>query len=106
MKLSIITSLLAFVATVAFAAAGPEKAVLVSYPPDTPSSIIDDAIKAVQDAGGAITHRFELIKGFAATAPAAALDMISTLSEKYRPSIEEDQIVTLDGKLTSGGNKL
>ncbi|OJD20543.1 hypothetical protein ACJ73_08123 [Blastomyces percursus] len=104
MKLSIFTSLLAFVATTVFAGAGPEKAVMVSYPSDTPPSVIDDAMQAVKDAGGEITHKFG--KGFAANAPAAALDTLSALSDKYRPWIEEDQMVTLDGKLTSGGNKL
>ncbi|KLJ07738.1 hypothetical protein EMPG_16787 [Blastomyces silverae] len=104
MKLYIFTSLLAFVATVAFAGAGPEKAVLVSYPSDTPSSVIEDAIQAVKDAGGVVTHRFG--KGFAANAPTVAFDKVSALSDKYRPWIEDDMMVTLDGKLTSSGDKL
>ncbi|KAL2359500.1 hypothetical protein RJZ56_007649 [Blastomyces dermatitidis] len=104
MKLYIFTLLLVFIATAAFAGVGPEKAILVSYPSDTPSSVIDAAMEAVEDAGGVITHKFG--KGFAATAPMTVFDTLSTLSDKHRPWIEEDQIVTLDGKLTSGGNKL
>lgn len=43
---------------------------------------------------GVITHEYNIIKGFAATAPAAALDMVSTLSDVYKCEIEEDGIVT------------
>lgn len=46
----------------------------------------------------------EIIRGFAATAPAAVLEAVSALSEAFRPWIEEDQIVTIyDDMATSGG---
>ncbi|OAX81706.1 hypothetical protein ACJ72_03950 [Emergomyces africanus] len=95
MKLYFFTLLLAVLAPAVFAGgAKPERTVLVTYPKDTPCSIIEQAVQAVKDAGGKITHQFDLIKGFAATGPAMVFDMVSTLSEEYHPYIEDDQIVT------------
>lgn len=60
MKFTII-SILALVA-VAFAATMPQKAVIISYPDNTPTSVIDDAMAAIKAAGGIITHEYRLIK--------------------------------------------
>jgi len=60
MKFTIL-SILAFI-TVAMSAAQPQKAVIISYPNDTPDSIIDQAKDAVLAAGGVITHEYKLIK--------------------------------------------
>ena len=60
MKFTIL-SILAFV-TVVMAAAQPQKAVIVSYPNDTPDSIVDQAKEAILAAGGIITHEYILIK--------------------------------------------
>ncbi|KKZ59180.1 hypothetical protein EMCG_05427 [[Emmonsia] crescens] len=103
MKLYLVTILLALLAPAVLAGTEPQKAVMVTYPKDTPNSVIEQAMQAVKDAGGTITHKFELIKGFAATAPAAVLEAVSALSEAFRPWIEEDQIVTIYDKATSGG---
>jgi hypothetical protein len=43
---------------------------------------------------GVITHEYNIIKGFAAQAPASALELVSTLSDVYKCEIEEDGIVT------------
>lgn len=43
---------------------------------------------------GVITHEYNIIKGFAATAPASALEMVSATSDVYKCEIEEDGIVT------------
>lgn len=43
---------------------------------------------------GVITHEYNIIKGFAAQAPASALEMVSTLSDAYKCEIEDDGIVT------------
>jgi hypothetical protein len=44
---------------------------------------------------GVITHEYNIIKGFAATAPAAALEVVSAMSnDLYKCEIEEDGIVT------------
>ncbi len=50
------------VITVVLAAAQPQKAVIVSYPNDTPDSIVDQAKDAIVAAGGVITHEYKLIK--------------------------------------------
>lgn len=39
-----------------------QKSVLISYPPETPDSVVDNAKKAIKDAGGVITHEYTLIK--------------------------------------------
>jgi hypothetical protein len=54
-------SLLAL-ATVALGATVPQKAVIVSYPDETPDYIISQAMDAIRDAGGMITHEYRLIK--------------------------------------------
>ncbi len=60
MKLTLF-SILALI-TVVMAAAQPQKAVIVSYPNDTPDSIVDQAKDAIVAAGGVITHEYKLIK--------------------------------------------
>lgn len=60
MKFTILT-ILTFI-TVVMAAAQPQKAVIVSYPNDTPDSIVDQAKDAIVAAGGVITHEYKLIK--------------------------------------------
>lgn len=39
-----------------------QKSVIVTYPPETPDSIVNQAKKAIVDAGGIITHEYTLIK--------------------------------------------
>jgi hypothetical protein len=39
-----------------------EQSVIVTYPLDTPDSVLDQAKKAIEDAGGVITHNFQFIK--------------------------------------------
>lgn len=48
--------------TVAMAATMPQKAVIVSYPDETPDNIVDQAKEAIKAAGGMITHEYKLIK--------------------------------------------
>ncbi len=60
MNFSIFT-ILALVA-IAFAVTLPQKAVIVSYPDDTPDSVIEQAKGAIKAAGGIITHEYKLIK--------------------------------------------
>ncbi|PMD39004.1 hypothetical protein L207DRAFT_490842 [Hyaloscypha variabilis F] len=95
MKLAIF-SILALL-TVVMAAAQPQKAVIVSYPNDTPDSIIDAAKDAIVAAGGVITHEYKLIKGFAAKASAKVLDTVQTMGNDYHAVIEEDQMVSVVG---------
>jgi hypothetical protein len=39
-----------------------QKSVLITYPAETPDSIVDQAKKAIVEAGGVITHEYTLIK--------------------------------------------
>ena len=38
-----------------------QKSVIVSYPADTPKSVVDQAKQAVRDGGGIVTHEYTLI---------------------------------------------
>lgn len=60
MKLGLF-SILAFVA-VALAATQPQKSIIITYPDNTPDSIVDQAKNAVIAAGGMVTHEYKLIK--------------------------------------------
>ncbi len=56
MRLSI-AFLFAFVACI-LAVAPPQKPVVVSYPEDTPASVIEKAIEEIKKDGGSITHEY------------------------------------------------
>ncbi|KAJ9601975.1 hypothetical protein H2200_013534 [Cladophialophora chaetospira] len=91
-----IVFLLAFF-TAVFALPPPQKPVVVSFPENTPSSIIEKAIAEIKKDGGIITHEYSLIKGFAAKVSEVTLTKIAELSEAYAPYIEDDYVVKLDG---------
>lgn len=118
MKIAIYACLLASVAVFGAYAAAPNKAIVVSYPNDTPDSVLSEAKAAIKAAvsslfrsdhtrefylipsqGGIITHEYNLIKAFAAKAPPQALDTVQTMGSQYNAVIEEDQMVTVDGGL-------
>ncbi|EME85299.1 uncharacterized protein MYCFIDRAFT_113691, partial [Pseudocercospora fijiensis CIRAD86] len=68
--------------------------IIVSYPKGTPPWVLDQAKKAVLDAGSLITcmiDEYTLIKGFAAKVPAKIMDEIRTLGADYNVLIEQDQ---------------
>ncbi|KAL4801452.1 hypothetical protein BDV18DRAFT_149234 [Aspergillus unguis] len=72
------------------------KSVLVTYPQDTPNSVIEDAKNSVRQGGGTITHEYNtVIKGFAADAPEEAIQQVSTESAEYQPTVEQDQPVSI-----------
>jgi hypothetical protein len=60
MKFSVF-SILAFV-VVALAATQPQKSIIITYPDNTPDSIVEQAKNAVIAAGGMVTHEYKLIK--------------------------------------------
>jgi hypothetical protein len=60
MKLSIFMLLTIVVGV--FSALVPQKAVIVTYPEDTPNHVLDKAMEAIEAAGGMITHEYKLIK--------------------------------------------
>lgn len=61
MKVAILT-ILAAAAAVVSGAIVPQKAVIVTYPEGTPDSVMDQAMSAIKEAGGVITHEYKLIK--------------------------------------------
>ncbi|KAF2660194.1 hypothetical protein K491DRAFT_552644, partial [Lophiostoma macrostomum CBS 122681] len=75
-------------------AIAPLKAVIISYPSDTPNNVLDEAKDAITKAGGQITHEYNIIKGFACKAPAAVLEKVQVLSDQFAALIEEDGVVT------------
>ncbi|KAF2741927.1 hypothetical protein M011DRAFT_482120 [Sporormia fimetaria CBS 119925] len=93
MRSALLCFLFALLATYAMAVA-PFKRVIISYPNETPQKVVDDAMKAIEDAGGKITHKYNIIKGFAAIAPAVVLEKVEVMSTKYPAEVEEDGIVT------------
>ncbi|KAF2264282.1 hypothetical protein CC78DRAFT_544258 [Lojkania enalia] len=83
-----------FTLLVAYAMAVPaeKQSVIISYPNDTPQSVVDDAIKAVKDAGGKITHVYNIIKGFACEAPVPFLENFRvSIASEHQGVVEEDQ---------------
>jgi len=58
MRFTLFTFLFALLLSLALAAA-PQKAIVVSFEdPNTPQSVVDDAMKAIKDAGGVVTHEY------------------------------------------------
>jgi hypothetical protein len=51
-----------FLVSAVSAAAQQQKSVIVTFPSNTPSYILDQAKEAVLSAGGMITHEYQLIK--------------------------------------------
>ncbi|KAL1955618.1 hypothetical protein VTO42DRAFT_8351 [Malbranchea cinnamomea] len=77
-------------------AVGPLKSVVITYPKETPDSVVQKAKQAILDAGGKITHEYNLIKGFAADVPEEAVNSISALDATYAPNVEEDKVYTIN----------
>lgn len=58
MRLSLFTVFLTLFIGIASAVA-PQKAIVVSFEdPNTPQSVVDEAMQAIKDAGGKITHEY------------------------------------------------
>jgi Mrp family chromosome partitioning ATPase len=62
MKLLILTFLLVCLFALTAIAVAPQKAVIVTYPENTPDSVLDQAKDAIRKAGGMITHDYKLIR--------------------------------------------
>lgn len=58
MKLVILTLLLALFTAYVAGASSTQRAVIVSYPKDTPDSVLEEAKSAVLKSGGIITHEY------------------------------------------------
>ncbi|KAK4186034.1 hypothetical protein QBC35DRAFT_502270 [Podospora australis] len=70
-----------------------QKSVLITYPSETPDHVVEQAKKAIVDAGGVITHEYTLIKGFAAKVAQKVVDTVSALGQEYQVTVEEDEEV-------------
>ena len=111
--MKVLPQLAAFLAVLPGAVAVDQKKSAIIYfdNPDTPDSIVDQARQRVTDAGGKITHVYNIIKydirsgktarranvvhrGFSAIAPEKALEMVQTFGEGYSVRVEEDQVVS------------
>ncbi|OXV11147.1 hypothetical protein Egran_01096 [Elaphomyces granulatus] len=119
--MKLLSSILLFGLLMPFAGAAQSyKSFIVTYPQDTPDSLLCLVKEAITKAGGIITHEYHLIKysilttsaqffelevlihnirGFAAKASADAVETILTLSAEYTPLIEEDKVVSINGDL-------
>jgi hypothetical protein len=69
------------------------KSVLITYPPETPDSVVTQAKQAIIDDGGIVTHEYTLIKGFAAKVGEKILGSVSAWGQQYQVLVEEDQEV-------------
>ena len=112
MRFPIYLLLLALIAVLGVYAAAPQQAIVVSYPNDTPDSVIAEAMAMIKEAvrygnllywcetdtmqGGMITHEYKLIKGFAANAPAKALKSVQVMGAKYNALVESDSEVSIN----------
>ncbi|CAO2648480.1 Nn.00g077470.m01.CDS01 [Neocucurbitaria sp. VM-36] len=93
MRFALLSLTIALLAAFAMAVA-PQRSVIISWPNETPDQVVEDAKEAIRKAKGVITHEYNIIKGFAAQAPASALEFVSTMSDVYKCEIEEDGVVT------------
>ncbi|EFW22479.1 conserved hypothetical protein [Coccidioides posadasii str. Silveira] len=96
-----LTVIFSFLFSAAMAASAQHKSVIITFPSETPDSVVQQAKDAIKANGGKITHEYNLIKGFAAEAPSVAMDAVSALGTEYPPVIEDDQIVTINQPATN-----
>ncbi|GAP88956.1 putative proteinase propeptide protein [Rosellinia necatrix] len=72
-----------------------QKAIIMSFPHETPDDVVSRAMDDIRKAGGTITHEYKLLKGFAAKAPQKILETVTAWSSEYNAVIEEDQVVQI-----------
>jgi hypothetical protein len=114
MKFIFTSFILAILAALVLAAAStPQTPIVVSYPKDTPQSIIDEAMDAIKHAvqfsndlsclananlsqGGVITHEYSLIKGFAAKVNAKMVETVQALGADHDVIIEQDREISIN----------
>ncbi|TLD28180.1 hypothetical protein PspLS_03186 [Pyricularia sp. CBS 133598] len=74
-----------------------KKQVIITYPSETPDSVVQKAKDTITESGGVITHSYDIIKGFAATVGEKILETVSTLDNQYKATVEEDQVLSISG---------
>ncbi|KAK6435640.1 hypothetical protein LTR95_008172 [Oleoguttula sp. CCFEE 5521] len=95
MRFYLLSLILALFGVLSFSATTPQRPIVVSYPAGTPDYVIQEAIDAIKNAGGLITHEYKLIKGFAAKVSKEAVAAVQSL--KNGAIIEEDQEMSITG---------
>ncbi|CAK7216826.1 hypothetical protein SBRCBS47491_002960 [Sporothrix bragantina] len=78
------------------AAVDVKKQVIITYESNTPDWVLTEAKDAIVAAGGLITHEYNLIKGFAATAGEKVLESVQVMGSKYQALVEDDKVVTAE----------
>ncbi|KAH9826400.1 inhibitor propeptide protein [Teratosphaeria destructans] len=73
----------------------PPKPYIISYPDDTDASVIHQARKAIEDAGGVIEHEYTLIKALAVKASKTMLEPVQAMGTEHNVLIEEDQTISI-----------
>jgi hypothetical protein len=61
MKLYIFSLFLALLA-ITVSGVAPQKAIIITYPDNTPDSVLREAMNAIEEAGGVITHEYSKVK--------------------------------------------
>ncbi|KAI9803952.1 MAG: hypothetical protein M1833_000233 [Piccolia ochrophora] len=96
--------LLGLLAVTVVGVAPPQKPIVVSYADDTPINILHEAEQKIRDAGGIITHEFQLIKAFAAKAPAEVLDTVRSMGKSWDAYVEEEQVYSVNEDESGNAN--
>ncbi|KAH6656474.1 hypothetical protein BKA67DRAFT_654813 [Truncatella angustata] len=78
-----------------------QKSIIVTFPNEVGSDVINRAMDEIKKAGGVITHEYNLIKGFAAKAPQKVIESMSVwTTSEYHATIEDDQPVQISNKIS------
>jgi len=93
-RISLFLTLVLVLLVAMASAVAPMKRVIISYSNDTPQSVVDQAMREIEKAGGKITHKYNIIKGFACDAPATVLEKVEVMDAKHKATVEEDGVVT------------
>ncbi|KAF3766252.1 hypothetical protein M406DRAFT_322293 [Cryphonectria parasitica EP155] len=82
-----------------------QKSFIVYFNKDTPQDVVNSAMQVIKDAKGQITHEYDLINGFAATAGEKVFDSMFTWVQSNGGAIEEDKTYSTqgEGNAQSGG---
>ncbi|EMC96330.1 hypothetical protein BAUCODRAFT_147958 [Baudoinia panamericana UAMH 10762] len=94
MKFTLGLFILTLLAALCFATA-PQKQYIISYPQDTPVSVLEDAKDAIVKAGGVIEHEYNLIKGYVVRMSANTLDKVQAMGSSNNVLIEEDKTINV-----------
>ncbi|KAI9669899.1 MAG: hypothetical protein M1831_006934 [Alyxoria varia] len=96
MKLNLFFGLIGLL-IVAVMARVNDKSIIVTYPEETPDSVIEQAKADIKMDHGEITHEYKLIKGFAAKVSEDTLQQVHATGQKHKAHVEKDQQLHAQG---------